>query len=604
MYRKSATEFDYVKAQYQLGHMYHKGIGIKVDFRQAMVWYKKAARKDHVEAQFKIGRMYDFGEGVNVNYKEAMRWYQLAAKKKHAGAQKCVGYLHEFGEGVDVDFEEAMRWYKLAAGQGLMTAQFNIGIMYNTGKGVSVNLKEAFQWYLKAAQNEEHDADSFYRVGLAYLNGLGVEKNIKQGLNYLRTAAEDDHKMAQLTLGLYYMNGFGVRTDFKQAIKWLVKSEHLESLLCVAHMYEKGLGVDQDFKKANYYYDLSSETVDIDVTMAELGTTFLTMDEREKSVEQALFWFKKAAEKDNVHSLISIGSMYMMDLNDKKIDIENAFQYLSRAALLEQVPLTLNQLKPSRDLEPGEKYSASMKWYTKSLDGGVTVKEGCISGLSCIGYMYHQGLGVQPDFSRAQKIYQNVLEDINDDDSDANLCLGLLYLKGLGVMQDHKKAMEYFKRSAKTINTYTYNLIGDAYRFGYGVYINEKKAMEWYLKGTRYGDGYSQLNVGKIYLDSPNFSVGRYVQLGWFRDSYQNGCKEALKFIQSLGENDLQTSTLLLNERVAREVAEKEALQLKAELERVKAENDHLAELAATVQMVPPAQIQVEERETYQFFHL
>lgn len=67
---------------------------------------------------------------------------------------------------------------------------------------------------------------------------------------------------------------------------------------------------------------------------------------------------------------------------------------------------------------------------------------------------------------------------------------------------------KYFKRSAKTISTYTYNLIGDAYQFGHAVDTDHEKAIKWCMRGAEYNDGYSQLDISKIYLNSPRYFKG------------------------------------------------------------------------------------------------
>lgn len=369
------------------------------------------------------------------------------------------------------------------------------------------------------------------------------------------------------------LHGFGiVEKDPNQAIEWLIKSNYPHSLLCVAHIYQEGLHVNEDKEKCKYYYDLSCKYDSVGSNMVELGNVYLYMNQGSKCVEEALFWFKKAAEKHNTFALAAVASILMTGYPANiKRDIPEAFNYLSRAAELEKVSLTLGQLKATKDHEPMEEYSGTMKWYYKSTDNGITIEEGCISGLAGVGYIFYKGLGVRRDYGQAYELYNLVLQDIDEDDSDANMCLGLLYSKGLGVEQDHKTAMQYFNRSAKSINTYNYNLIGNAHHSGKGVDTDHGKAMEWYMKGARYNDSYSQLNIGKLYMNSPKFSDDSYFAIGWFKKSYENGCKQALKFIQYLDENDpRRTNQLLTNERLARKALEREVLALKEELARIK----------------------------------
>lgn len=44
------SEQGYAQAQYDLGNMYHYGIGIEKDTCKAIMWYKKAAEQNYAPA--------------------------------------------------------------------------------------------------------------------------------------------------------------------------------------------------------------------------------------------------------------------------------------------------------------------------------------------------------------------------------------------------------------------------------------------------------------------------------------------------------------------------------------------------------------------------
>src|SRR5690348_14433626 len=52
------------RAQYNLGVMYHFGLGVPRDDSAAMNWYRKSAAQGIPDAQDTIGQMYHDGEGV------------------------------------------------------------------------------------------------------------------------------------------------------------------------------------------------------------------------------------------------------------------------------------------------------------------------------------------------------------------------------------------------------------------------------------------------------------------------------------------------------------------------------------------------------------
>ena len=105
-------------AQYELGFMYDRGLGVHQDFKEAASWYRKAAEQGNASAQFYLGQAYDLGKGVAPDYNEAAVWYRKAAEQGESLAQLNIGFLYEQGQGVQVDMVQAHKWYSLAAMSG------------------------------------------------------------------------------------------------------------------------------------------------------------------------------------------------------------------------------------------------------------------------------------------------------------------------------------------------------------------------------------------------------------------------------------------------------------------------------------------------------
>ena len=77
-------------AQFNLGHMYANGYGVRENDKTAVKWFTKAAEQGLAEGQFNLGAMYDLGDGVPENDKTAVKWYNLASYNgnKIAGENK------------------------------------------------------------------------------------------------------------------------------------------------------------------------------------------------------------------------------------------------------------------------------------------------------------------------------------------------------------------------------------------------------------------------------------------------------------------------------------------------------------------------------------
>ncbi len=68
-------------AQFDVGVMFERGIGVDLNQSQAAKWYEKAAIQGHMDAQYNIGIMYASGRGVEKNEQFAMMWLASSAKQ-------------------------------------------------------------------------------------------------------------------------------------------------------------------------------------------------------------------------------------------------------------------------------------------------------------------------------------------------------------------------------------------------------------------------------------------------------------------------------------------------------------------------------------------
>jgi localization factor PodJL len=112
-----------------------------------------------VPAQFRLGGLYEKGLGVTKDLDKARRLYLGAAEAGNAKAMHNLAVLHSEG-GFDgkPDFAAAAKWFRKAADYGVGDSQYNLGILYARGIGVGANLVEAYRWFALAAREGDADA--------------------------------------------------------------------------------------------------------------------------------------------------------------------------------------------------------------------------------------------------------------------------------------------------------------------------------------------------------------------------------------------------------------------------------------------------------------
>ena len=58
--------------------MYYNGLGVDVDYAQALPWIEKAAAQDHSSAVCQLGWMYHEGQGVTPSWRRAREYNKRA----------------------------------------------------------------------------------------------------------------------------------------------------------------------------------------------------------------------------------------------------------------------------------------------------------------------------------------------------------------------------------------------------------------------------------------------------------------------------------------------------------------------------------------------
>ncbi|CBZ02792.1 hypothetical protein FDB72_02750 [Clostridium botulinum] len=128
---------------------------------------------------------------------------------------------------------------------------------------------------------------------------------------------------------------------------------------------------------------------------------------KEQNYKEAMYWYKKAAEKGNSTSMNKIGVMYY---EGKGVE---------------------------------QDYQKAMYWYKKSS------QEGNFTAMSNIGFMYYNGQGVTEDYKKAMYWYKKSYKEGN---FGVMRDIGSMYYEGKGVIKDYKKAMQCYKKASQIDN--------------------------------------------------------------------------------------------------------------------------------------------------------
>lgn len=93
------------------------------DYARAVTLWRAPAQAGDAEAQYELGRLYGRGLGVEQSYSRAIAWYLEAAKQQHAEAQHLLCLSYATGHGVALDRVKAYAWCTLAIDNGADAAR-------------------------------------------------------------------------------------------------------------------------------------------------------------------------------------------------------------------------------------------------------------------------------------------------------------------------------------------------------------------------------------------------------------------------------------------------------------------------------------------------
>ena len=125
-----------------------------------------AAINGNVTAQFNLGVLYERGLGVAQSMIEAVEWYRSAAEHNHAPAQYNLALAHAEGRGAGRMRSSRHAGITAPPSRGLVPAMINFAIIYERGEGVGRSLLDAYAWYRAAAARGDNAAEK--RAGELY----------------------------------------------------------------------------------------------------------------------------------------------------------------------------------------------------------------------------------------------------------------------------------------------------------------------------------------------------------------------------------------------------------------------------------------------------
>lgn len=445
------------------------------------------ASKGNSGAQFYLGKIYFYGWfEVQQNYKYAFDWFKRSFDNGYDDASTYLNWFYQEGVVVPQDKEQAFIYAKISALNGNSLAQINVAIYYFE-KGTEICNTEGLKWLSIAANLGDNNA--VYMLGKAYLEGKIVEQDTIKAIELLHQAIQMNNDEAMLILANCYKEGNGVKKDINKCIELLEQAKEcgnvkaLENLSeiysyketpelldyekafeydCLAAMknsstgylylyydYLNGWGTEQNnqtaFNALNNAIQLNSAKACR--IMAELFETGSEDFNIKQNSEQALFYYKKAAELGDIDSIIKASEYYKKGIGDTQ-DFKQSFDYALQAALNNDSHSQYvigKYYRLGQGVEQND--SEAFNWFKKAGEKGLLV------ALQELGKCYYYGIGTAQNFELAIDCFNKVVQEslsteYEDGFTDSYFLLGSCYERGIVVEKDWAKALAWYGKAA------------------------------------------------------------------------------------------------------------------------------------------------------------
>ena len=174
----------------------------------------------------------------------------------------------------------------------------------------------------------------------------------------------------------------------------------------------------------------------------------------EKNEENAVVWYKKAAEQCDAEAQCALGECYYQARGVEKDDKE-ARRWYEAAATQGNATAQYMTGRLYMELSYNE---AAVKWYTKAAE------QECPEAQYELGKCYETGDGVDEDKAKAVELYRKAAEQ---GYAEAQYKLGKCYYCGDGVEMDYEEAVKWLRKAAEQGIANAQDLLGDCYYYDY-----------------------------------------------------------------------------------------------------------------------------------------
>lgn len=229
------------------------------------------------------------------------------------------------------------------------------------------------------------------------------------------------------------------------------------------------------------------------IAQCNLGKCFDMPYGTNEDIEEAIYWFEKAAEQGNSNAMWQLKNIYE-DETSENYD-ENKEEYVLKYLEFHDENKA-NYWEKKYDARIDEEYEEKF----------CKCKEAAEQGDACeqfnLGDCYFRGVGVEKNKENADlwrgRAFSGFKKAAEQGDARAQIWLGRCYWYGLGVQENRQTALIWYKKASEQGNNEAMQLISECYQYGRGVEKSDYEYRHWRKKAAEQGN---EMALSKISLE-------------------------------------------------------------------------------------------------------
>ncbi len=416
---------------------------------------------------------------------------------------------------------------------------------------------------------EKGDPDALYLMGFAHETGRGAPLSLEKAQEYYRKGMAKGHADSAYRLSFILLSSQDETSRLEaQAIleKQAAKDPAVSGrILGEAFLLGRFSG-EPDPDNALKWWKSAAEAGDVAsmLFIARFYDGQMGFAER-KDPAAAIEFFEKAAEKGNTGAMVAAGSRLLygneasrnekrgLEFIDKAIAAKDGSAYFAlgmwQETVKEDLTAALAEYERGKDAGQPDSMIRAAEYYLegkgteKDVPRAVSILEKAAGDGNAQAHLMLAANILQSEKPDTISGYQHLLAASNAGMASAQNELGLFYLSGGLGMADTSAAVSWFSRAAQSNFAAAQNNLGALHERGSGVEQNYEKAAQLYALAARQGHPSATLALARFQAAGAAMEINRPRAWALAKIAEDRGESNAAEFITTL-EKDLSEDQL------------------------------------------------------------